>query len=295
MKQKRRLVILLSGVAALVLALALAFVFDLSVRLWGSWWRIPDMPTAEEWSALFGVSALVAVFFAWQQLRQVDESNRELIASNQLTRQVQLETIRPRVQVYLQANRSVWKRRDKPVDGQLHITVVNTGATEALNVRLSVTPPFSSLEEFFNPGMMGKHFQAVNAVFDGSIAFDVLRPGASYIWFLGRAPKLFEDQDQAPRRYEIKASYGSALVDGRFESEFVIDLDVEKRIDAGEDSLERIGKDLEVIGDKLEAIKNATTKSLSLDTTTLQELACRPSEQSRSRKLQYRTKRRNRF
>lgn len=40
-------------------------VFCLSVALFGSWWRFPNMPTAEEWSAFFGASALVALVFAW--------------------------------------------------------------------------------------------------------------------------------------------------------------------------------------------------------------------------------------
>ncbi|MCR2785554.1 MULTISPECIES: hypothetical protein [unclassified Microbacterium] len=82
----------------LACVLAAVFVlFGVSVAAWGSWWRFEGMPTAEEWFALFGVSALVALAFAWYQIRQVDHSNRQPIASNAHSQRVNMEGVRPRV------------------------------------------------------------------------------------------------------------------------------------------------------------------------------------------------------
>ena len=92
--------------------LAAFALFCTSVAFGGSWWRFPDMPTTEEWSAFFGVSALMALGFAWYQIRQVDQSNKALIVSNELARQVNLEAVRPRVQVALEASRLVTRTRE---------------------------------------------------------------------------------------------------------------------------------------------------------------------------------------
>lgn len=60
-------------IVRVLLAIAGVFVaFAVGVAVFGSWWRLPNMPTAEEWSALFGAFALGALFFAWHQIRQVD-------------------------------------------------------------------------------------------------------------------------------------------------------------------------------------------------------------------------------
>jgi hypothetical protein len=245
----------------LALIFSLFLVFCGSVVNWGSWWRFQDMPTAEEWSAFFGASALIALGFAWYQIRQVDQSNKSLIASNELARQVNLEAVRPRVQVALQTSRSVSKSRGASVRGSLYISVKNTGVSAAHDVRLSVNQPFTSLESFFKPGMMGNHFAEVNAVFDGSVHFQTLQPGNSYIWFLGQAPELFMTTDEIPRRWNIEATYSGTATRVPFHDAFVIDLEVEKRIDLPVDPLIRIGKDIEVVSDKLEAIKRSIARS----------------------------------
>lgn len=153
--------IVLTVVAVVVVAFGL---FSASVAFWGSWWRFPGMPTAEEWSAVFGASALVALGFAWYQIRQVDQSNKALIASNELARQVNIEAVRPRVQVALEANRFVQKDRGAAVKGALYIAVRNIGVSPARDVRLKVSPPFTSLGKFFKPGMMGEHFTEVKGL-----------------------------------------------------------------------------------------------------------------------------------
>ncbi len=251
-------------VAVAAIAAAVFVLFCVSVAMWGSWWRFPGMPIAEEWSALFGASALVALGFAWYQIRQVDHSNRALIASNELARLVNLEAVRPRVHVALEPTRFVQKNRGAAAEGTLHIAVRNMGVSPAHNVRLSVDPLFTSLEQFFKPGMMPAHFAEVNKVFDGEVRFPTLSPGNTYIWFLGRVPDLFDERSGIPRRWEVRAIYNGTSSPDPFQENFVLDLDVEKRIELPVDPLVRIGKDIEVVGSELKAIKSAIPKTLEL-------------------------------
>jgi len=260
------------ALTALAVAVVAFVLFCVSVAAWGSWWRLPAMPTAEEWSALFGASALVALGFAWYQIRQVDQSNKALIASNELARQVNLEAVRPRVQVALEPTRFVQKNRGAPVEGTFFIAVRNTGASPAHNVRLSVSPPFTSLERFFNPGMMATHFAEVNEVFNGKVHFRTITPGSTYVWFLGRVPDLFADESGIPRRWEIDVEYTGTSSPSPFSEMFVLDLDVEKRLEFPVDPLVRIGKDIEVVGSKLEAIRKAVPDELALSDETVAAL-----------------------
>jgi hypothetical protein len=261
--------IVLTVVAVVVGAFSL---FVASVAIWGSWWRFPAMPTAEEWSAFFGASALVALGFAWYQIRQVDQSNKALIASNELARQVNIEAVRPRVQVALEADRFVQKDRGAPVKGTLYIAVRNIGVSPARDVRLSVSPPFTSLEKFFNPGMMGEHFAEVNKAFNGEVHFRTLNPGNTYIWFLGRVPGLFDGGSEVPRRWEVETEYTGTASPEPFRETFVLDLDIEKRIELPVDPLVRIGKDIEVVGSHLKAIKGAVPKKLALSDDSIEAL-----------------------
>lgn len=230
------------------------------------------MPTAEEWSALFGASALVALAFAWYQIRQVDQSNRALIASNELARQVNVEAVRPRVQVALEVNRSVQKDRGAAVTGRLYIAVRNIGVSPACNVRLSVSPPFTSLEKFFKPRMMGEHFAEVNGAFNGEVHFRTLNPGNTYIWFLGRVPELFEGNSGVPRRWEVKTEYTGTASREPFHETFVLDLDIEKLIELPVDPLVRIGKDIEVVGSHLKAIRRIVPRKLTLSDDSFEAL-----------------------
>lgn len=246
--------------------------FCVSVALWGSWWRFPNMPSAEEWSAIFGASAVIALGFAWYQIRQVDQSNKALISSNELARQVNLEAVRPRVQVALEASRFVSKHRGTPVEGTLYIAVRNIGVSPAHDVRLSVSPPFTSLDKFFKPGLMDEHFAEVNKAFNGEMHFRTLHPGNTYIWFLGRAPALFEDTTGVPRRWEVEANYTGTASTVPFYDKFVMDLDVEKRIEMPVDPLTRIGKDIEVVADHLAGIKKAFPHEFALSDDTIAAL-----------------------
>jgi hypothetical protein len=241
------------------------------------------MPSAEEWSAFFGASTLVALAFAWYQIRQVDQSNKALIASNDLSRMVNMEAVRPRVQVFLEPSRTVLKSRGAPVQGTIYIAVKNIGASPATNVRLSVDRPFASLDKFFKPGMMGAHFDEVNAVFNGEVHFRTLHPGSTYIWFLGQAPALFDDNSGIPRRWEVNATYESAATSSPFADKHILDLDIEKRIELPVDPLIRIGRDIEVVADQLGSLKKAIPQRLDLSDRAL--LALKPARKTRMPRL----------
>ncbi|WKT89086.1 hypothetical protein QYR02_16865 [Microbacterium maritypicum] len=253
-----------------LIALGAITLFLISVGLFGSWWRLPHMPTAEEWSALFGASALGALFFAWHQIRQVDQSNRELIRTNELARRANVEAIRPRVQVSLDVARTVWKRRSGTVEGNMYITVRNSGPTPAQEVRLTVDNPFDSLDAFFHGGKRAEVMNELNQVFDGTVRFSTLRPGAKYIWFLGRAPEIF-DESNTVRRWRVEARFRSTAVTEEHVDVSELDLDLEKRLEIEENPLKRIGRDLEVVGDHLKVLsrrRSPSTLSLSEDAMT---------------------------
>jgi hypothetical protein len=235
------------------------------------------MPIAEEWSALFGATALIALGFAWYQIRQVDQSNKALVASNEHIQHVNIEAVRPRVQVSLQADRSVRKDRGAPAEGTIYIAVRNIGVSPANDVKMRVTPPFTSLEKFFKAGMMGQHFEEVNRAFNGETFFPTLNPGNTYIWFLGRAPGLFNASTGVPRRWTVEAEYVGSVSDKPFQDTFILDLDVEKRIELPVDPLIRIGKDIQVVGEKLESIKNSRPQTLNLSGEALEAVRDRQS------------------
>lgn len=263
---------ILSVVICAVVALGLFFA---SVVAWGPWWRFPNMPTPEEWSAIFGASALIALGFAWYQIRQVDQSNKALIASNELARQVNLEAVRPRVQISLEPTRFVSKDRGRPPEGTLHIAIRNIGVSPASNVRMCVNPPFTSLEKFFKPGMMNTHFAEINKVFSGEIAFRTLNPGNTYSWFLGGVPELFQDEPGVPRRWEVEAEYTGTASAEPFRESFVLDLDVEKHIELPIDPLVRIGKDIEIVGNNLAEIKRIVRTKLTFSDDSFKAFAQR--------------------
>lgn len=232
--------------------------FCVSVAAWGSWWRFDGMPTPEEWSALFGASALVALAFAWYQIRQVDQSNRELIASNEVARQVNVELVRPRVQVTFDSRRIARKERGAPLAGTVFLAVENIGTSPALDVRLSFNTPFTALEEHFNPGMMALQMSKINSVFDGTVSFETLNPGKKYIWSVGKAPEFFDEDNALPRKWEVKAEYRGTTTRQAFRETLILDRDLERHLQFPIDPLERIGKDLENIGKELEGIKGTS-------------------------------------
>ncbi|WP_156172610.1 hypothetical protein, partial [Microbacterium sp. Ag1] len=220
-------VVLLAGGIPLLAFILLC----ISAAIWGAWWRFESMPTADEWQALFGATVLVALAFAWFQIRQVESSNRQLIRANDLARDANLELSRPRVLVFLDADRQVRKERSADTEGVMHIAVKNIGSSPALNVRLSVDVPFQSMEEFFITGMMDQHLDGINAIFDGSVSFPSLRPNSnSYVWFLGRLPQLFDAPANVARRYEVTATYDSTAGQTYTET-MILDIDIERRIE----------------------------------------------------------------
>lgn len=154
----------------------------------------------------------------------------------------------------------------------MFIAVRNIGVSPAHDVRLSVSPPFTSLEKFFKPGMMAAHFAEVNEAFNGEVHFRTLNPGNTYIWFLGQVPDLFADDAGIPRRWKVDTEYTGTSSPSPFSETFILDLDIEKRIELPVDPLVRIGKDIEVVGSKLEAIRKAVPDELILSDETIAAL-----------------------
>lgn len=240
---------------AFALALVVAFAaFYGTVRLFGSWWRLPDMPSAEEWSAFFGISALIALAFAWYQLRQVDQSNRQLILSNEQARKITLEQIRPRVRAFWHVDRAATKKRGEPARGSIYVAIRNFGPNAATNVKLRVNPAFVSLDKFFLPGKKEEHLGKMNKVFDGSVYFDTLLPEKTYVWFLGDTPGLLDDETLGVRRYTVTVEYDGLPSGERYSDVFNLDLDIERNLSKPVAPLDRIGKDLEVLGDKIDKV-----------------------------------------
>lgn len=265
-----------AGITVVIVFAALC----ISAAVFGAWWRYPNMPTADEWQALFGASVLVALALTWLQIRQVESSNRQLIDANELARRANLEISRPRVQVLLQADRQVFKDRSADVRGTMYISIRNIGQSPARNVRLTVDVPFTSMEKFFNPGMMTQHFSEINAVFDGSVRFPVLNAeSGNYVWFLGRVPELFNAPATVPRRYTVSASYESTGGES-YSEETILDLDIEKRVELAAPPLARIAKDIQVVG---EVLKNVRT---DMRTARQNEAATRVDERERADSVQ---------
>lgn len=243
------------AVAAAGVAAGGGLTFVASVARWGPWWRLEDAPTAEEWSAFFGAFVVVGLLFAWFQVRQVDRSNRVLAESNRETQRVNLELVRPRLLVDLQFTRSVFRSRQAEVKGSIQVVVRNLAANPARDVRLEVSPPFTSLPIFFKPGKMERHFETMNGRFDGSIAFEHLAPDTQHGHYLGGFPDLIADTSGAPRRYVVTATYTDMTGQHSFSDRFVLDLDTSRTIDITGDPLIRLGKDVEVVGDELKTIR----------------------------------------
>ncbi len=247
-----RLILLLAVVVATAVG-----AFRVSIAVWGSWWRFDGAPTAEEWSAFFGGFVVIGLVFAWYQIRQVDRSNRALAASNEETRRVNIETIRPRLLVDLGLHRSVFKDRRAAMQGTVVVEVANLSASTARNVCLSVEPPFQSLAHFFLPDKMPAAMARVNSVFDGSVSFEHLASGRRHGYILGRFPKIFEATPEMPRRYVVIARYTDMSGQHHFEDTFTLDLDVAGSVEVATDPVTRLGKDVEVIGDELSLIRRA--------------------------------------
>lgn len=225
----------------------------LSVVFFGSWWRWGGMPTPDEWSAILGFSAVIALVLAWYQIRQVDVSNRALVDSNAETQRINLEMVRPRVQVSLMARQSVRKQRGFPAGGNLFVSLENVGMGTARNLKMKVDIPFDSLDQFFLEGKREQHFANVNKNFEGICTFQIVVAGKRFIWFLGRAPELLDESNGAPQRYRVDVEYED-IAGHLFKESFSLDLQAEKNVLAEIDPLERIGRDIEVVGDQLKQV-----------------------------------------
>lgn len=63
------------------------------------------------------------------------------------------------------------------------------------------------------------------------------------------------------------------MSDEDFQDSFTLDLDVETPVDISENPLIRIGKDLEVVGDRLRDINRSVPSKLTLDEESISRLS----------------------
>lgn len=246
---------LLVAVAALVALSAALICLRVSVLLFGSWWRYDGAPTADEWSAFFGAFVVIGLVFAWYQLRQVDQSNHELAASNEEVRRVNLEMVRPRVLVELDYERALFKSRQAQFTGSILMKISNIGVSTAQGVAVTVSPPLQSLPQFFKPEKMEEYFTGLEQKFDGSVLFPQLTPGQRHGYFLGRFPDLTDDQTGVPRRYTVTVRYTDSSQTHEFTESFTLDLDANRSVEVRTDPVARLGRDVEVVGDQLKLIR----------------------------------------
>ncbi|MDL5487930.1 hypothetical protein [Microbacterium wangruii] len=142
------------------------------------WWNFDGWPTPSEWSALWGLLAVVlAALAGWVAVSQlgVVVSERE-------------ERDRPHLAVDFEF-RSVL----------VLIALRNLSGRVATNVRMTASPPIvSSHSERFS-GKLG-------AVFGGQEKIAQLAPGRKMAWFFDRAPDRLASKS-LPLRYEITVAY----------------------------------------------------------------------------------------
>lgn len=144
------------------------------------WWNWPGWPTTEEWSALWGLGAMlaaigtliVAAVAAWAALGQL----RAYIAEQE-------ERARP----YLMAD--FWFKSNSV----LYITLENISSTPATGVTMTSNPlPLSNRDDEYDV--------ALAEVFGGSLVIPQVAPGVVMRWFIDSAHVLLESPDR-PHRF----------------------------------------------------------------------------------------------
>jgi len=63
----------------------------------------------------------------------------------------------------------------------------------------------------------------------------------------------------------VQADYRDTILGDTYNDEYILDLDLERRLELPIDPLLRVGKDLEVVGDELRNIRKAVPDALALD------------------------------
>lgn len=226
----------------------------LSVSIWGAWWRLDEYPTPEEWSALFTAGALIGVFFAWRQLKQVDESNRSLQDTNERSLLLGQERLRPRVIVDFEVTRFHSASPQARIQGAVHLVVKNVGTSDALDVSVAVSPSFELLDGIFKPEFVRDRTVSFAKAFDGSDIYKRLGAGKDVLWPLGEVGPFFDHHAYQGKSWVFTITYYSPVLRMSFEEEFPIDFDQEKRATISLDPLNKISSRLGSITTELKGI-----------------------------------------
>lgn len=142
------------------------------------WWNMEGWPTASEWSALWGLAAVVLAGLAgWVAVSQLGV----VVAERE-------ERDRPHLAIDFEF-RSVL----------VLIALRNLSGKLATNVRMTASPPIVSSHSETFTGKLG-------AVFGGQERIAQLAPGRKMAWFFDRAPDRL-NSSSLPKRYEITLTY----------------------------------------------------------------------------------------
>ncbi|WP_267424877.1 MULTISPECIES: hypothetical protein [unclassified Curtobacterium] len=156
------------------------------------WWRVPSMPTPEEWQALSGwIGLLVAAVAALIALMQFGQS----IAN-------QREQSRPMIAVDLHFRSNI-----------ITVEVKNVGATAARDIQLD----WSELPAISDDRVRGAFMRRL---VDNPLIF--LAPGRAIRFVVGSFPRYPED---GARHFEVVSSYQGPEAKSRWSSVSVFDLD----------------------------------------------------------------------
>jgi hypothetical protein len=228
------------------------------------WWNIAGWPTPEEWQAFASVvgilgtmaavvgaiAAVMAAFLAGRQLVALIRSNEELSRTNELAAASNMELTRPFVVVELVFHRYERRRPSPKYEGSLQISVSNSGATPARNLRVTTSPDLqSSMMDLTSTAQLPAE-AAIRDTFNGTRLVSLLTAAMPLKYKIDALPNAMEDPE-LPTRYEVQVSYSNQAETAIFSDSFVLDLEPWKYAVQSQNYGHRISKDLQALDETL--------------------------------------------
>jgi len=232
------------------------------------WWRIDGFPWTDEWQALWsGVSAFAAVAGVGIALLSLVAATgalwysrgqlRELIGSNRMLRQSNIELSRPRVSIEFEFYRQeMWDHRTSFIAG-LNLVIRNRGVATASDVRIvfDTVPDATPLPPL------------VRKILSGERRLASLSVGQPLIYRIENFPqgKKIEPDEMSHHNYRVTVEY----VDPASSSHFVevIELSIDPLLFARQypEPLARISKDVQSLTTAVNGVKSTLRSSPVLD------------------------------
>jgi hypothetical protein len=202
-------------------------------------------------AAIAGVIvAVVAVFVAYRQLRELSTSNGELARSNDEITDSNRNLVRPVVVVdYLVLSHP---SKDPRFGGSSSVNVIvkNVGVRPACNVVIHVSPPFKPAGDTANEASVMKALDFVNQVMDGSHTIAMIDSARPATYFLARGSDAFEDEAVA-RQHQVSVRYTDVTGANHFDETYMLDLRAWQVARSLPEPLDRISKDIQHLTDVL--------------------------------------------